>query len=70
MERFLEFISKTLGMCGNGPPNNLWVRFAELFFVNCPCCIFWRGFVVGGLVGGTICLMIATGLALAGKLIL
>lgn len=47
MNAFLEWIAHKLGMCGHGKENNFWVRISELFFVDCPCCIFWRGFTTG-----------------------
>lgn len=42
-------------LCGAGKPNNLSARVADLFFVACACCVFYRGVVVGmassGLIG-------------------
>lgn len=43
----LERISKLLRLCGNGKKNNWSVRFADYFFVDCGCCLFWRGVMVG-----------------------
>jgi hypothetical protein len=44
---YLDAASRSLGLCHNGRDMNWSVRFAEYFFVNCPCCIFWRGFTIG-----------------------
>jgi hypothetical protein len=38
-----------LHMCGEGKRHNWSVLFAELFFTDCPCCLFWRGVTVGAL---------------------
>ena len=51
MSNFLDAISKALGMCGNGRDNNLWVRIADWAFVDCACCIFWRGVALGAIFG-------------------
>lgn len=69
--RIAERVSIALGMCGHGEEGNAWVRFAERFFVDCPCCLFYRGIavgaaggmVIGGAAGGMIAaLMIFGGL--------
>lgn len=43
--------SKLLRLCGNGEQNNWSVRMADYFFVDCACCIFWRGTMFGGIIG-------------------
>lgn len=45
--RASETFSRVAGMCGFGAENNLSVRIAEWFFIDCPCCLFWRGAAVG-----------------------
>lgn len=47
LERVLERCSALLRMCGHGKDNNWSVRFADWFFVDCACCLFWRGVGVG-----------------------
>ena len=47
----IEPIAARLGMCGHGAPLNWWVRVAELLFVDCPCCLVWRGIAVGAVLG-------------------
>jgi hypothetical protein len=47
-----DIFSKLLRLCGNGEDNNWSVRVADYFFVDCACCIFWRGAVVGAISGG------------------
>lgn len=47
-----DTFSKLLRLCGNGEDNNWSVRVADYFFVDCACCIFWRGAVVGSISGG------------------
>lgn len=49
-----DFFSKVLRLCGNGKQNNWSVRVADYFFVDCACCIFWRGVVVGGFVSASV----------------
>ena len=61
----LESVSKALGMCGHGKEGNRWVRFAEKFFIDCPCCLFWRGVTVGVVAGFLLALAgLAIGMAL------
>lgn len=47
MHAFFESVAKALGMCGYGRDLNWWVRVADWFFVDCACCLFWRGVAVG-----------------------
>lgn len=62
MNSALTAISKALRLCGNGAYNNWSVRAADYFFVDCACCLFWRGatigYVSGLLVAGIIALLI------------
>lgn len=50
-ERIAEEISETLGLCGYGKDNNWSVKVADFFFVDCGCCWFWRGVILGALLG-------------------
>lgn len=49
--------AKLLKMCGEGPHHGWSILFAQLWFTDCPCCLFYRGvtlgIVLGGLVTGT-----------------
>lgn len=47
IDRAFSFGADRLPLCGNGRRHNWSVMIADAFFVNCPCCIFWRGVVVG-----------------------
>lgn len=47
--------SKALRLCGNGAENNWSVRIADRFFVDCACCLFWRGVFLGAVLA---CLVI------------
>ena len=45
--RVADRIATAVGMCGHGARGNVWVRVSEHFFIDCPCCLFWRGVTVG-----------------------
>lgn len=51
VNKTFELGSKTLHLCGHGAENNWSVRIADWFFIDCACCLFWRGAVVGWSVG-------------------
>jgi hypothetical protein len=44
-------------MCAT--PGTFWVRVADQFIVDCHCCTFWRGMLIGGLSGALCGVMIA-----------
>ena len=52
--RIADRIASAVGMCGHGAPGNVWVRVSDHFFIDCPCCLFWRGAVVGGVSGAAV----------------
>lgn len=60
MDEILEFFSRKLKLCGYGKANNWSVRIADYFFVDCACCIFWRGMFIGGIIGVYLTLVVAT----------
>jgi hypothetical protein len=39
-------------MCAD--PRTAWARIANVFIVPCACCSFWRGALLGGLVGAIV----------------
>ncbi len=47
----LDKISQKFGLCGHGKENNWSVKVADYFFIDCGCCWFWRGVLVGTLFG-------------------
>ena len=47
----LDTLSKVLRLCGNGKENNWSVRLADYFFIDCACCIFFRGLALGIIIG-------------------
>lgn len=47
IDRTFSFGADRMKLCGAGKPNNLSARVADLFFVACACCVFYRGVVVG-----------------------
>ena len=51
LDRFMVWGSSFLALCGDGKRNNWSVLFAQLFYTECPCCIFWRGLSIGFLCG-------------------
>jgi hypothetical protein len=55
---FLTPPSKWMGMCGHGKRHNWSVVLADMLFVNCACCLIWRGFFIGLLIGALIVLAI------------
>ena len=46
-----------LPLCGHGRPDGWSVRIADLFYIDCGCCWFWRGVSVG--VAGTVASILA-----------
>lgn len=50
--------ASVLRMCGDGKPHNWSILVADLFFVNCPCCLFWRGVFMGALITSAIAIAI------------
>lgn len=51
VDRLFTWGSSRLGMCGDGVRHNWSVMFAELFFLQCPCCLFYRGVTIGAVLG-------------------
>lgn len=43
----LTTVANQFNLCGNGPRNNWSILFANLFFTDCPCCLFYRGVAFG-----------------------
>lgn len=43
--------AKYFKMCGEGPKHSWSILFAQLWFTDCPCCLFYRGMTFGGIVG-------------------
>lgn len=52
VDQVLTWGAKKAKLCGYGPDLNWSVRFADALFVDCACCLVWRGVVVGALGGG------------------
>lgn len=57
----LTTVANQFNLCGNGPKNNWSILFADLFFTDCPCCLFYRGVALGltiaGILGGALLLV-------------
>jgi hypothetical protein len=51
------FYEKRHAMCAT--PDTVWSRIAHRYMIDCPCCTFWRGMLIGGLSGAICGLMIA-----------
>ena len=51
------FYATRHAMCAT--PDTFWSRVAHQFIVDCECCTFWRGMLIGGLSGVISGLMIA-----------
>lgn len=54
LDKFLTDASMHFKMCGEGPKNSWSILFAQLWFTDCPCCLFYRGVTFGGVAGATI----------------
>lgn len=63
IEKIFEAGAKALGMCGHGKDHNWSVRIAERFFVDCPCCLFWRGVILGITIALALMLSVAAAIA-------
>lgn len=44
-----QWVGQKLGMCSEGPEGNWASRISDFMFVDCPCCLFWRGAATGAL---------------------
>lgn len=64
VNKTFELGSKMIGMCGHGKPSNIWVRIADWFFIDCACCLFWRGGFVGSAVTSAVFILIIIGLVI------
>lgn len=47
LTKVLEFGSRVFGLCGHGKEMNWSVRLADRLFVDCACCLLWRGVFLG-----------------------
>ena len=43
----LTYAASFLKMCGEGPKHNRSMLFAQMWFTDCPCCLFYRGMAAG-----------------------
>lgn len=43
----MSAVAARLPLCGEGKKHNMSILFAQLFFTECPCCLFYRGVTVG-----------------------
>ncbi len=58
MNAVLEWFYRTRhAMCAT--PDTVWSRVADQFTVECVCCTFWRGMLLGGLAGALCGVMVA-----------
>lgn len=51
IDTVLTAAAHKLHMCGQGKHHNWSVLFAQLWFTDCPCCLFYRGVTLGAVVG-------------------
>jgi hypothetical protein len=58
IDAFFTWGSNPLPMCGNGKRHNWSVMLADLFFVGCACCIFYRGVIFGAALAALIASLI------------
>lgn len=56
--------AKHLKMCGEGKHNGWSVLFAQMWFTDCPCCLFYRGAFFGLSLGAFIVALVAAVVAL------
>lgn len=47
VERLFRAGARALRMCGFGPDNGWSIEVANAFFIDCACCLFWRGVFMG-----------------------
>lgn len=47
MQAVTIFVAELFGLCGYGKEENWSVKVADWFFVDCGCCWFWRGVMLG-----------------------
>lgn len=47
LDGLLTTVANQFNLCGNGPKNNWSILFANLWFTDCPCCLFYRGVAFG-----------------------
>jgi hypothetical protein len=65
IDAILTIGSQRLKLCGNGKRHNWSVLVSDVFFVNCACCLFWRGCAAGAAAGATVTALAATVIAWA-----
>lgn len=46
-ERLMVAAARALRMCGYGPDDGWSIKVANAWFVDCACCLFWRGVFMG-----------------------
>lgn len=51
LDTFLTWAAAFFKMCGEGPKHGWSILFAQLWFTDCPCCLFYRGVTFGGVLG-------------------
>lgn len=55
MKRFLDWFYATRhAMCAT---DTVWSRVANMYTVECVCCSFWRGMLIGGFAGALCAVM-------------
>jgi hypothetical protein len=69
LDTILTHASKTLRLCGNGKPMNWSVRVADALFVDCACCLVWRGVAAGITIGISFCALAAIALTYSPSLV-
>lgn len=48
LDKILEAGASKLRWCKHSPVHNHWsALFAQLWFIDCPCCLFYRGVTFG-----------------------
>ena len=67
LDVILEWGASALKWCKHSPVHNHWsTLFAQLWFIDCPCCLFYRGVTFGIALSFTVAFVVAIGAYLIG----
>lgn len=68
LDTALTWAAHRTKMCGEGAKHNWSILFAQLWFTDCPCCLFYRGVAFGCFLGASAAGCVVGGLLLTGVL--
>lgn len=64
-DRIAEPASRALRLCGHGRRHNWSTLIADALFVDCACCLIWRGMAIGLGIGISVTLIAVAAIRVA-----